>query len=180
VTRSIGTVEARPSDPAHARRSHEANAAAVGAWFEGDSVMAIAKTLLVPTDFSEGATIAFDYACDLAAALGATLHLVTSLGASLPELPHVLSGTRIEAERAEALVELEQLAASRRPLVNVSRTIVKDGDAREAILQAAEEVGADMIVMSTHGRKGIKRAIIGSVAEHVVRRASCPVLTIRA
>jgi nucleotide-binding universal stress UspA family protein len=51
--------------------------------------------------------------------------------------------------------------------------------ARDVIVDVARELGADLIVMGTHGRRGVRRALIGSIAESVVRTASCPVLTIR-
>jgi nucleotide-binding universal stress UspA family protein len=57
--------------------------------------------------------------------------------------------------------------------------MLRTGDARDLIVRACEEVGADLIVMGTHGRRGVSRALLGSVAESVVRIAPCPVLTIR-
>jgi nucleotide-binding universal stress UspA family protein len=56
---------------------------------------------------------------------------------------------------------------------------LKTGDARDLINQTAAEVGADLIVMGTHGRRGVRRALLGSIAETVVRSAPCPVLTVR-
>jgi nucleotide-binding universal stress UspA family protein len=56
---------------------------------------------------------------------------------------------------------------------------VEVGDAREVIDNVAEKIGADLIAMGTHGRRGVKRMLLGSVAESVVRSAPCPVLTIR-
>jgi nucleotide-binding universal stress UspA family protein len=53
------------------------------------------------------------------------------------------------------------------------------GDPEQVILQTAQNQKADMIVMGTHGRTGLRRLLMGSVAEHVLRRATCPVLTIR-
>ena len=53
------------------------------------------------------------------------------------------------------------------------------GDAYESIVKKAEEEGADMIIMSTHGRTGVGHMLVGSVTEQVVRRASCPVLSVR-
>ena len=59
------------------------------------------------------------------------------------------------------------------------REIVKEGIPADEIPATALEIGADLIVMGTHGRKGAKHLILGSIAEHVVRAASCPVLTVR-
>ena len=62
----------------------------------------------------------------------------------------------------------------------VIQPILKQADARQAVLATAEDLAADLIVMGTHGRKGIARALIGSVAEAVVRAAPVPVLTVHA
>ncbi len=56
---------------------------------------------------------------------------------------------------------------------------VRDGVPADEIVNAAERLGADLIVMGTHGRRGLSRAVLGSVAEKVLRRAPCPVLTVR-
>ena len=77
------------------------------------------------------------------------------------------------------MAELEKLAGARSALAKFGRLIVLPGDARDAILQVADEIHADMIVMGTHGRRGISHLVLGSVAEEIVRRATCPVVTVR-
>jgi len=57
--------------------------------------------------------------------------------------------------------------------------VMRTGDARDVIVNTAVEVGADLIVMGTHGRRGLRRALLGSVAESVLRHAPCPVLLMR-
>lgn len=136
------------------------------------------ETILVATDFSETADHALDHACELARALRATVHLVHCIGAGLPGLPAALSQTMIETLRASSSHALANLAA-RHADVTWGRMLVIEDDPRDGILSAAKEVGADCIVMGTHGRRGVSRLFIGSVAEHVVRRAACPVLTVR-
>ena len=75
---------------------------------------------------------------------------------------------------------LDKLAEGRRGAgVAVGQVLLKTGDAKDVINQTAIELGADLIVMSTHGRSGITRALLGSVTETVVRSAPCPVLTVR-
>jgi nucleotide-binding universal stress UspA family protein len=74
---------------------------------------------------------------------------------------------------------LDALAARHRGHVQIGQVLMKTGDARDMIDEAAKELGADLIVMGTHGRRGFSRALLGSVAETVVRTAPCPVLTIR-
>ena len=136
------------------------------------------RNILVPIDFSAGAEYALDYACMLAGKLDATVHLVNALGAALPELTVSLSESVIATARDANRASLEKLVAARGTSRFGKRTVAS-GDPRDAILAAAEDVAADLIVMGTHGRRGIARFVIGSVAENVVRRAPCPVLTVR-
>jgi nucleotide-binding universal stress UspA family protein len=135
------------------------------------------STILVPTDFSARAEHALDYACALAEKLGATVHLVHCIGASLPELSVALTDSMIQSLQRDGEQSLEQLV-TKRPGIKFGKRTVLPGDARDGILANATALGADLIVMGTHGRRGIKRLVLGSVAEHVVRLASCPVLTL--
>jgi nucleotide-binding universal stress UspA family protein len=73
---------------------------------------------------------------------------------------------------------LDQLSRTRCG-ANVGQALVRTGDARDVINQTAKELGIDLIVMGTHGRRGLSRALLGSVAETVVRSAPCAVLTVR-
>lgn len=136
------------------------------------------QTILVPTDFGDGAAHALDYAIELAAKLGAKVHVVSALGmpaTGLADLDVALSAVTGEETIANSQAALDALAATRPGL----STMLRSGDAPDVIIQAAREIGADMIVMGTHGRRGLKRALLGSVAESVVRSAPCPVLTVR-
>jgi nucleotide-binding universal stress UspA family protein len=137
------------------------------------------KNILVPLDFSACSEQALDYACALGAKLGATIHIVNALGAQLPELNVALTETMIHDLISGHETALQKLADPRRPLVHVGKVLVKSGDARDAILETARELDADLIVMGTHGRRGITRFVVGSVTEDVVRRAPCPVLAVR-
>lgn len=137
------------------------------------------KILLVPIDFSPWAETALEYATMLAEKLGGTIYLINALGAALPELSATLTEAMTKDLVRENHAALEALADARRPIAQFGTSIVKIGDARDCILEAAEELDADLIVMGTHGRRGISRALLGSVAEDVVRRAPCPVLTVR-
>ncbi len=140
------------------------------------------KSILVPTDLSEGAEQALDYACELAQKLEATVHLVNVIGIpalGVPELGLAMTSTVIDQIMLDNRTAIDKLAAARRPTVNIGQVLTKTGDAKDVINQTAKEVGADLIVMSTHGRRGITRALLGSVTETVVRSAPCPVLTVR-
>ena len=140
------------------------------------------KSILVPTDLTEGAEEALDYACELAARLGATIHLLNVIGIpalGLPELGVALTSTVIDTMIADNQKAIEALAARKSGQATIGQVLLRTGDARDLINQAAIEVGADLIVMGTHGRRGVSRALLGSVAETVVRSAPCPVLTVR-
>ena len=139
------------------------------------------KNILVPTDLSPHAEEALDYACELAVKLDATVHLVNVIGIpalGVPELGVAVTSTMIDSMIAENQKALDALVARHRE-ARIGQVLMKTGDARDMIDQTAQEVGADLIVMGTHGRRGFSRALLGSVAETVVRTAPCPVLTIR-
>ena len=140
------------------------------------------KTILVPTDLSEGAEEALDYACELASKFGATIHLLNVIGIptlGVPELGIALTSTMIDSMVHDNQEALEKLAESKRSCAHIGQTLLRTGDARDTILQVAKELEAELIVMSTHGRRGVTRALLGSVTELIVRSAPCPVLTVR-
>ena len=142
--------------------------------------------ILVPTDFSETADAALAYAKDLAARLSASLHLVHvyadpySASAYAPEVY-----TSVPPEvRQRALEEVrerlfERLDASEEYQFRGTRGVVRGLVAPQIVSYAASQ-DIDLIVMGTHGRRGVAHLLLGSVAEHVVRIARCPVLTVRA
>jgi universal stress protein A len=140
------------------------------------------KQILVPTDLSEGAEEALDYACELARTFGATVHLLHVIGIptlGVPELGVALTSTVIDSMVRDNQDALEELANRKRDLAQFGQVLLRTGDARDLINQTAKEIGADLIVMGTHGRRGVTRALLGSVTETVVRTAPCPVLTVR-
>ena len=132
-------------------------------------------TIVHPTDFSEQSEHAFRLACSLARDYGARLIIV-----HVAEAPIIAYGEGVvppnpEELRAAAREQLEQFQA---PYANVRvERRLEEGDAAGEILRVAEEVHADLIVMGTHGRTGLERLLMGSVAEKVVRGAVCPVVT---
>ena len=139
------------------------------------------KHILVPTDLSEGAEQALEYACELGRLLGSQIHLlnVVSIPAlGVPELGVALTATMIDELVVGNQSALDQLSRTR-CRANVGQALVRTGDARDVINQTAKELGIDLIVMGTHGRRGLSRALLGSVAETVVRSAPCAVLTVR-
>jgi universal stress protein A len=141
------------------------------------------KKILVPVDFSAHSAEAMRFAADLARRYGASLdllHVFQTLTYALPE-GYVLPG----AEELEKIMKHFQLdlETARRTAIeagapSVETTLLQGGVATE-ILRFAKERNSDFIVMGTHGRTGLKHMLIGSVAEHIVRVAPCPVLTVR-
>lgn len=137
--------------------------------------------ILVPTDGSAGTRRAIDHAVELAATDGATLHaLYVVNAASFASLPMETSwegvADMLEEEGEEAVAAVERAARERE--VPVETTIVEGTPSREIVDFAADE-NCDLIVMGTHGRGGLDRLLLGSVAERVVRSSSIPVLTLR-
>ena len=139
----------------------------------------IPTNILVPIDFSPCAEHALDYACALAARLDARLHVVNAIGGLLPEVPVALTGQMPGSIRDGSIAALASLVDSRRDRARFGEVRVVEGDPRDVILQAVTDVHADLLVIGTHGRRGLSRLLLGSVAEDVLRRAPCPVLTVR-
>lgn len=137
--------------------------------------------ILVPTDFSEPSNAALEYAVTLAEKLGAGVHVVHAFELPIVGFP---DGTlTITAEMASRIIDAAQKALDDLVEKYSARgfqltTSLEQADPRDGVLAAAKKAGADLIVMGTHGRRGISRALIGSVAEGVVRRSTVPVLTV--
>ena len=137
--------------------------------------------ILVPTDGSEGVERAVSHAVDLAAAHGATIHAVYVVNtAGFTGLPMESSWEGVEEmlrEDAENALELVRTLADQRGVT--VETHVLEGPPQREIVRYAEEEGCDLVVMGTHGRGGIDRLLLGSVAEKVVRASNVPVMTVR-
>jgi nucleotide-binding universal stress UspA family protein len=134
------------------------------------------RTILHPTDFSERSAAAFRLACSLARDHGATLIV---LHVTAPDV-YLADGMYIPlppGQRLDLKRRLEELRPEEGD-VRVEHRLVEGGPAPE-ILKVAAEVPCDLVVMGTHGRTGLGRLLMGSVAEEVVRKAPCPVLTVK-
>jgi universal stress protein A len=141
------------------------------------------RRILAPTDFSDFSKQALKSALELAQTFDAKLLLLHVL--ELPSYP--IEGLVPSSLGANLLDDLERQAS--RDLagvlpeaegggVDVGRRVII-GTPHRKIIEAAEEEKSDLIVMATHGRTGLSHLVLGSVAERVVRTATCPVLTIR-
>jgi nucleotide-binding universal stress UspA family protein len=137
--------------------------------------------VLAATDFSECSRIALDTAVELARRYDAALTLVHVF--TVPVYPYMdMVPMTIDIEtpaREAAREELDKaLAAARMQLPSADAVLKQSGAVWEQILAAAREVGADLVVLGSHGRAGVSHALIGSVAERVVRHSHVPVLTV--
>jgi universal stress protein A len=142
------------------------------------------RTILVPTDFSDSAQAAFAQARELAEAFDAgivLLHVVDMQYQLMPSgllvVPMPVPADVLRRAQAQARTALEAQAANASA---VRRRLVRKGHARDVILEVADDDKADVIVMGTHGRRGVEHVFVGSVAEYVVRHARIPVMTVRA
>jgi nucleotide-binding universal stress UspA family protein len=133
------------------------------------------RLILHPTDFSVGSLAAFDVACSLARDQKAKLIILHV--APLPVTLDEVAATRKPGYRDDLRAELQKIRPANPQIEAVY--LLAEGDPENAILNAATDHVCDLIVMGTHGRTGLGRLLMGSVAEHVVRKATCPVLTVR-
>jgi universal stress protein A len=140
-----------------------------------------AKKILFPTDFSDSSDAALSYATSLAAEMGALLYIV-HVG---NESPAYLDGYGGFISIPDSV---DKVARENRALLNQVRPIVPNvnyqhrylsGLPEHEILDFAKREDVDLIVIGSHGRTGLSRLLMGSVAEAVVRRAKCPVLTVK-
>lgn len=138
------------------------------------------KTIVVPFDFSEPTTRAIDMAMDLGGQ-AAELHLIhvvvpiATLISLDPGMPTLVSNDKERVD--EALNHMKKLFADGRYFQLKQHCVI--GDPGSEIVNLAKSVEADLIVIPSHGRTGLKRLFLGSVAERVLRLAECPVLVLR-
>ena len=147
--------------------------------------MALIRSILVPVDFSENSRSALEYAAEFARRFGAELDVLHVW--EVPTFVPVESAALADA--GTSILELARKAAERQLEIFVATAAQKGirvrdaknvpGHPAHAIVDAATAGGYDLLVLGTHGRTGLSRTLIGSVAERVVRHAHCPVLTVR-
>ncbi len=135
------------------------------------------RTVLHPTDFSDSSAYAFRLACSLARDYDARLVML-----HVAEQPVVvpIDGVAVlplPLDREQLLKDLRCWQGPQ-PHIRIEHRVA-EGDPATEIVQAAVETGCDVIVMGTHGRTGLGRLLLGSVAEQVLRRAPCPVVTVK-
>jgi universal stress protein A len=156
---------------------------AAGAGGPKGNVMTI-KRILHASDFSPASRSALTVARDLARALKAQLILchayeaLPPLGGE-PSIPSSLFSQIMTSARAGASQKLETLAKATRGRGIRVVTVLAEGPPATAVIRVARRKGAHLIVVGTHGRTGVQRMLLGSVAERIVRLSPCPVLTVR-
>jgi nucleotide-binding universal stress UspA family protein len=140
--------------------------------------------ILCPVDFSEFSARAYDYAYSLARHYGARLyleHVIQALGAVYPydDFPEMAATNIYENLSRKAEKRLQEMMQKRSLTGPETEAVVDRGYVPESILAFAENKHADLIVMGTHGRRGLDRLMMGSVTESILRKAPCPVLAVR-
>ena len=133
--------------------------------------------ILCPVAFDRNSAAAIRFACELAEPNTSTLYLLHVVSA--PTIETVASEPHPILTEAIAGRELEKIAREHLPSDFPYRIVLRSGDPASLIVAVAEELPADLIVIPTHGNRGVMGLLIGSVAERVVREAKRPVLTIQ-
>ena len=141
--------------------------------------------ILVPTDFSDFSRPAMQYGCAIAARFSAELHLLHVVPDPAMLVPEAAAfSVETMQAQSESLVKDAQATLhalppdgweNEKPIVREVRV----GAAFMEIIDYAREHSIDLIVIGTHGRSGLMHILMGSVAERIVRKASCPVLTVK-
>lgn len=144
--------------------------------------MAEIKNILFPVDFSSASEKILPYARYMAEKLGAKLYLIFVVE-ELSKYAHFyvphIPFDNLEEEMLEAAKKkMETFVAEHLEDFDNLETIITRGDIADEIIRAAGEKAIDLIVMGTHGRKGLEKILLGSVAERVVKRSPCPVMTV--
>ena len=136
------------------------------------------QKILCPLDFDENSSNALEKAVEIARHFKAAIFLIHAvpLVAQFGEVP--LPVDLYQDQQRAALAKLNEIASQKLSDIE-HKTAVYTGDVAGSILQAVDQFQPDLLVLATHGRTGLAHFVLGSIAEAVVRRASCPVLTIR-
>lgn len=141
------------------------------------------KSILVPIDFSGYSKHALTHAVDFAEVFNSTIHLVYVVEPSVYPADFSMGQIPVPAMEVEATErsqkDLEDIAKSYIGEKVTFTTEIRSGRASSEIIDCAAEKDIDLIIIATHGHSGVEHLIFGSTAERVVRKAPCPVLTLR-
>jgi nucleotide-binding universal stress UspA family protein len=144
--------------------------------------MSLPRSILVATDFSPHAEAALHMAAELALACGAKVriaHVYDVTPLVLPEAPALYNSATIEQTIADCHTALDAAKAKLKALgvADVEAVLLQGAPAVELVRQANDQ-RVELLIMGTHGRTGMAHLVLGSVAERVVRKAPCPVITV--
>ncbi|QLG62307.1 universal stress protein [Halorarum salinum] len=134
--------------------------------------------VLLPVDGSDGTGAALAHAESLGTTYGATVHVLHVADTNRDSVTTLAAGNTVDVLSEKGTELVEEVSAALDPAVS-RRTEVLQGDPHDTIVDYANEYGIDLIVMATHGRRGLERFLLGSVTDRVVRTADVPVLTVR-
>ncbi len=144
--------------------------------------MKVIKSILVPTDFSDLSLAAMEYAKSFSIIFNTRIYLIHVVNDVSPvsvPMVDVNSETALKDAAEKANKELNEFMVKKFPHDNNIAFVVRRGEVYKEIIKYAEEEQIDLIVMTTHGRTGLSRVLMGSIAEKVVRHSSVPVLTVK-
>jgi nucleotide-binding universal stress UspA family protein len=133
------------------------------------------RTILVPIDMSAYSLVGVQYAQEIAVLFNA--EIIVLLVDDHPSKSHLAANK--EARRASCVKSIQHLLIDHDLVQHSMKIEIREGSPASEIIRAADSLGADLIVMSTHGRSGLRQILMGSVAEKVVRMARVPVLTVK-
>ena len=142
------------------------------------------RRVLYASDFSAASRPAFATAVSIAKALGARLTIMSVLAPVVPTVPEQYLDA-VTLDQLDKLVhqwsarELEKLTGRAKRVGVRATALLCDGDPADQIVRACRSTRADLTVVGTHGRRGLPKFLLGSVAERVVAMAPCPVVTVR-
>ena len=135
------------------------------------------KSVVVPIDFSDDMNSAIDTALDLVDS-ASDVHVIHVLTEMSPQDPGVIWDSISDTSRKDHVLEALKLKLPEEKYQDIGRDVLF-GDAGHQVADYAQSVKADLIVLPSHGRTGLKRILLGSVAERIVRLSHCPVLVLR-
>ena len=136
--------------------------------------------ILCPIDFSDASRKAVQYAREFAAGMGASVHLLNVVEPRPMAVDITLNYVPLEEDLEKAAAEDLQLLLQELLKVGIkAECSVEFGNPADVILDKSAELDVNLVIMGSHGKKGLSRFIMGSVAETVVRKANCPVLIVK-
>ncbi len=138
------------------------------------------NTILCPVDFSDASRKAVQYAKEFAAGMGASVHLLNVVEPRPMAVDITLNYVPLEEDLEKAAIEDLKLILQELTQAGLkAECSIEFGNPSDVILEKADELDVNLVIMGSHGKKGLSRFIMGSVAETVVRKANCPVLIVK-